>query len=96
MQNLETAVRKNIEIQQVAKNYFSTLLNLGQFSGEQQHHQDNQVQTREVGEDTGVRSINFHILESGDSLRTFFLLSKVLAKDCKFGAQNEDTEQYYQ
>lgn len=61
MQNLETAVRKNIEIQQVAINYCfrATLLNLGQFAGEQQHHQDNQVQKREVGENTGAGSINF-------------------------------------
>ena len=40
VQNLETAVRKNIEIQQVASKCFTgaTILNLGSFSGEQQHY----------------------------------------------------------
>ena len=60
VQNLETAVRKNIEIQQVASKCFrgATILNLGPFSGEQQHHQDNQVQKRKMGERTGVGQIN--------------------------------------
>ena len=58
MQNLETAVRKNIEIQQVTvDNVFRNNNASDLSSGEQQYHQDNQVQKREVGENTGVGSI---------------------------------------
>ena len=66
VQNLETAVRKNIEIQQVASKCFTgaTILNLGPFSGEQQHHQDNQVQKRKMGERTGAGKIKIFTLVS--------------------------------
>ena len=51
VQNLETAVRKNIEIQQVTvwdlKIFWEPKFT---FPGEQQYHQNNQVQKREVGE----------------------------------------------
>ena len=90
VQNLETAVRKNIEIQQVGSNFFSTLFNLGQFSGEQQHHQNNQVQKREVGEDTGVGSINLFTFSNQEialsqEVETLYLTAGIIisiAKRC--------------
>ena len=89
VQNLETAVRKNIEIQQV----IIWIIFQGQqfwiwtnFSGEQQYHQDNQIQKREVGEDTGV-AIKVSTFSNQEKVH-FFLLPKIGALVVKTALAN--------